>query len=104
MMPENSTYTVQLNAHGVIRFKTTCGAKPAGLVGDYRNGAPYQPDLNAAVLPYRYRKAFERALKWWQAESMSGQHMPLRCDLTTLRGQPMGTLFATPDWSKELER
>ena len=94
------SYTVQLNAHGVVRFKATVPAKEAGLVGDYHNGTPYQP-LNSEVrqaLPYAYRKAFDRAMKWWHVHTMSGRRMPLKCDLWTLRGKPMGTLFATPNW------
>jgi len=94
------TYNVQLNANGVIRFRATVDAKEAGIVGDYLNGVPYQPD-NAqviAAIPYRYRKAFQRALKWWQTDSMSGRSLPLMCRLETLRGKPMGTLYATPNW------
>lgn len=95
-------YNVQLNAHGVIRFKATVPAREAGIVGDYHNGVPYQPDNDAVrkVLPYRYRKAFDRTLKWWQTESMSGRSLPLKCELHTARDhKPMGTLFATPDWA-----
>mgnify|MGYP005821884279 CR=1 FL=1 len=94
------TYTIHLNAHGGVRFKTTVPAKESGLVGDYHNGVPYQPD-NSEVrlgLPYRYRKAFDRALKWWHESSMSGRSLPLKCDLYTSKGAPMGTLYATPDW------
>lgn len=94
------TFSVQLNAHGVVVCKAQVKAVAAGLVGDWFEGKPYQPNTDdvAACLPYRYRKAFKRALKWWQTESMSGRSMPLKCDLTTLRGKPMGTLFATPEW------
>lgn len=93
-------FNVQLNADGVVRFKAVVPAVEAGLVGDWFEGKPYQPDERAVFerLPYRYRKAFTRAMKWWQTESMSGRSMPLKCELKTLRGKPMGSLFATPDW------
>lgn len=94
-------FSVQLNSHGVMRFKTDVPAVPAGIVGDWFEGKPYQPDSAQveSVLPYAYRKAFRRTLKWWQSDSMSGRSMPLKCDLYTLRGKPMGTLFATPNWA-----
>ncbi|MGV1835244.1 hypothetical protein ACQZ6C_10820 [Rhizobium rhizogenes] len=94
------TFNIQLNANGVIRFKCQAAAKEAGMVGVWFNGKPYQPDTKYVhdCLPFQYRKAFNRALKWWQTESMSGRSMPLMCNLTSLRGKPMGTLYATPNW------
>ena len=96
-------FNVQLNAYGAVRVRAQAPAVEAGVVGDWYQGKPYQPDpvVVRATLPYRYRKAFDRALKWWQTDSMSGRAMPLKCDLVTLRGKPLGTLFATPDWNEE---
>ena len=94
------TFTVQLNRDGVVRFKGTVSAQEMGIVGDWYKGRPYQPIAKEvrALIPYHYRKAFDRALKWGQTESMSGRSMPLMCDLTALSGAPMGTLYATPNW------
>lgn len=96
-------FDIQLHAHGVKRCGFLVAGIEAGLVGDYYNGKPYQPDTTAVhdMLPYQYRKAFDRALKWWQDSSMSGRVLPLKCELKTLKGKPMGTLFATPAWSNE---
>lgn len=94
------TFNVQLNANGVIRVKTTVPACEAGIVGDWYRGKPYQPvneDVRAA-LPYHCRKAFDRALTWWQESTMSGRCMPLKCELYTLKRKPLGTLYATPNW------
>lgn len=93
------TYSIQLN-DGIIRFKTIVPAMESGIVGDYHNSKPYQPDYSAVLssLPFRYRKAFIRAQKWWQDKNMSGRLLPLKCDLYTLKGKPMGTLYATPNW------
>jgi hypothetical protein len=94
------TYNIQLNANGVVRFKAVVPAVEAGLVGDYHDHKPYQPDSRAVFerLPFKYRKAFKRALGWWQDNSMSGRSLPLKCDLVTLKGKPLGTLYATPNW------
>lgn len=96
-------FDIQLQANGTKRCGFLVEAQEAGLVGDWYKGKPYQPNTDAvrAMLPYQYRKAFDRALKWWQTESMSGRMMPLKCELKTLAGKPMGTLFATPNWSNE---
>lgn len=94
------TYSIQLNSGGVVRFKAQVPAVEAHIVGDYHNHKPYQPDTRAIHdrLPFKYRKALNRALGWWQEKSMSGRAMPLKCDLVTLRGKPLGTLYATPNW------
>jgi hypothetical protein len=94
------TFNIQLNADGVVVFRKTVAAKEAAIVGDWFEGKPYQPneaDVIAAI-PYKYRKAFKRALGWWQQDSMSGRAIPLMCKLKTLKGESMGTLFATPNW------
>ncbi len=103
-MMANLTFSVQFNRHGVIRSKAVVPAIEAGIVGDWFGGKPYQPSTVAVreVLPHPYRKAFDRALKWWLTESMSGRAMPLMCDLRDLKGKPMGTLFATPNWEAGL--
>jgi hypothetical protein len=94
------TYTVQFNSGGIMRFKAEVPAKPVGIVGDYHNGTPYQPDTDdvRAALPHAYRRAFDRAALWWQQNSMSGRHMPLMRELYGVNGKPLGTLFATPNW------
>lgn len=100
-MTDKLTFNVQLNADGCIRWKAVVPAHEAGLVGDWFKGKPYQPKRDEVRdrLPYKYRKAFDRAMTWWQEQSMSGRYMPLKCDLYTLKGRkPMGSLFATPNW------
>lgn len=94
------TYSIQINADGIIRFKATVPATECGIVGDYYEGKPYQPDMDSVlnVLPYRYRKAFIRSMNWWQSNDMSGRNMPLMRNLHTVKGKPIGTIFATPNW------
>ena len=78
-------YKITFSAHGVSEV---LGRVPASqeltLYG--------KPDETAlrGLLPYRIRKAATRAL-WWQDKSF---HYLQRRDLVSLRGQPMGTLFA----------
>jgi hypothetical protein len=55
-----------------------------------RHGAPR--------LITEYRKAFLRASKWWQEKSMTSRALPLKTDLKSLDGKPMGTIWATPNW------
>ena len=99
MTTEKLTFEIQLN-DGVVRWKAIVPALESGLVGCYSDGKPYEPNDEAILerLPFKYRKAFRRASKWWQESDQSGRFMPLKCELTTLRGKPLGTLWATPDW------
>lgn len=92
-------YDITLSRDGRARRIATVHAREAGLVGDYFEGKPYQPDVDAVreALPYHYRKAFDRALKWW-SQGYSGRVVPLTCSLTSTRGKPMGRLFAMPGW------
>lgn len=94
------TFSVQLNAQGSIRWRAVVTAIETGICGDYYKGTPYQPSDKEIHdrLPTKYRKAFDRALKWCQENSMSGRNIPQKCDLTTLKGKPMGTLFVLPNW------
>lgn len=97
---EKLTYSIQLNRDGVVKFQAIVPALESGIVGDYHNHKPYQPDSRAIFerLPWSYRKAFERALKWWREETYSGHSVPLMCELRSTKGESMGTLFATPNW------
>ena len=94
------TYSIQLNRGGLARFQFTVPAKEAGIVGDYKDGKPYQPDFGTVFenLPTKYRKAFARAMTWWQHDGISGRNVPLMCVLYSAKGENMGTLFATPNW------
>jgi hypothetical protein len=100
-MPE-LTFTVQLNRHGAVFFKTTVKAKESGIVGDWYNGKPYQPDSDEvrAAIPFLFRPAFDRAVLRWSETNGANQSrlLPLMTELRGLRGQPLGTLFATPNW------
>lgn len=84
-------YRVELQTGGVVRRRFHVPAVRAFLVGDYRDGLPYQPDGAAisAGLPFRYRAAFGRSSLWY-GESL------FRADLNRKRDSaPMGTVFAT---------
>ena len=94
------SYSVQLHRNGAVVFCATVPAREAGLVGDYHNGKPHQPDNAAlrAAIPFRYRKAFDRTMTWWQT-TPSGRNVPLKCTLRSVKGCALGELFATPQWS-----
>lgn len=95
------TFNVQLNRHGGIVCKAEVPAHEAGIVGDWYEGKPYQPsraEVRAAI-PFQYRAAFDRSIGWWQESTMSGRLMPLKMDLLSLKRQPLGTLYATPNWA-----
>lgn len=99
------TYNLTINANGRTIF--SCESIPAvesGIVGDYFAGKPYQPSEAAvtAALPYRYRKAFARALKWWET-SGSSRRVPLMCRLESTRGANMGTMLVTPNWAAGID-
>jgi hypothetical protein len=93
------TYTIQLQANGIIKWQATIPAHVAGLVGDYHQGIPYAPSPREVLerLPYRYRKAFNRAIGWWRT-GHSSRPLPLKCDLKGFNGKDLGTLFATPNF------
>lgn len=65
----------------------------AGMIGCYRDGKPYRPNNEAvrAALPYRYRRAFDRAHGAWWFNGDSA-HVALR----GYRGNYMVTLYANP--------
>jgi hypothetical protein len=94
------SFKITLNRHGAPRLITESPAIECGLIGCYSNGKPYQPDSDFVfeALPYQYRKAFLRASKWWQEKSMTSRALPLKTDLKSLDGKPMGTIWATPNW------
>ena len=96
----NLAYTITLQRAGAVILSTTIPAKEAGIVGDYHEGKPYQPtsDDVRAALPFAYRAAFDRALKWWQCESGAGRALPLMCYLHNVKGKQIARLFATPNW------
>lgn len=91
-------YSVSLHRNGKIicRFEVSC--KAVSIVGDYYQGIPYQPKENEVKdgLPYKYRKSFDRASKWWQDKY--SRDIPLHCNLKDRYGRGMGELFATPMW------
>ena len=93
------TYTIQLQSNGRILWQAIIPAWQAALCGDYYEGVPYAPSPREVLqrLPYRYRKAFDRAIGWWQT-TPAGRPVPLRCDLKGLRGKTLGTLYATPNF------
>lgn len=93
-------YIITLHRDGAQIFRARVPAKQCGLVGDYHNGIPYQPDpeLILLKLPHAYKKAFERSLGWWQSHFPGSRPVPLKCELTSTKGYGIGVLFATPDW------
>jgi hypothetical protein len=93
-------YIVTLHREGQAVWRARVPAKQCGLVGDYHNGLPYQPDADALTkaLPHSHKKAFERALGWWQTHFPGSRPVPLKCELTSTKGYGIGVLFATPDW------
>ncbi len=65
----------------------------AGLVGFYDAGIPYRPDNDAvrAALPYRWRKAFDRAdSAWWFNEAGT----TATAKIHTARGRYLTTIYA----------
>jgi hypothetical protein len=64
----------------------------AGLIGVYVDGVPYQPDHAAvrAVLPYRWRAAWDRRPSMW-FDNATGV---ARAHLTDRRGRPLTTIYA----------
>jgi len=65
----------------------------AGVVGFYVDGKPYRPNNQEvrAALPFRYRKAFDRAHgAWWF--NGNAAHVALR----SARGAHLVTLYANP--------
>ena len=93
------TYSLTFHQNGVKRFAVTVLAQPAYAIGDYHLGQAYEPPsaLVREVLPFAYRKAFDRAVKWWR-EKGSSRVMPSKCYLVSLKGKPLGTLYATPNF------
>ena len=93
-------YRVTLGCDSILRCDFIIDAVESGIVGNYHEGKPYQPNMNELrqEIPFRFRKSLDRSLGWWQTNDMSGKSMPLRCDLVTLKGKEQGTLFAYPMW------
>ena len=95
---ENASFEIELNRWGVIQWRGNVNARPAALHGIYRllNGRrvvllPDDDQLRDA-LPYRYKKAFDRAIHWWV-----DKHVYNDCTFTNLHdhtGHPMGTITA----------
>ena len=75
--------------------KPVVHAVERGLTGVYRDGVPYGPNLTEVreCLPYRFRKAFDRANgTWW---FVSGEEE--KASYTTLRdrrGKYLATIYA----------
>lgn len=73
--------------------RPTVPATPAVLVGWYDRGELWRPDPVAvrAALPYRWRKAFDRAGSfWYDNANKRAPYVVLRDH----RGRPMLTLYA----------
>jgi hypothetical protein len=90
-------FHIELHSHGVKRDTLTVGASKAYTSGAWHDGWPWVPrhEHMAKGLPYRYRRAFERAPIWW---SRNGDGCDvLRCDLRRWDGAPMGSIFARFD-------
>ncbi len=83
--------TFRINGAG---FKgCTAPATEAGLVGFYDGGVPYHPNNEAvrAALPYRWRKAFDRAdSAWWFNEAGT----TATAKIHTARGRYLTTRYA----------
>ena len=87
-------FEVTFNRLGVIRSKFQVQAIECKLAGVWHyDGKPYLPDSEEveALLPYHYRKAFNRTRVWWAREFSD----LVRVDLHDLRGFPLGTIHAT---------
>ena len=91
-------FEIELHRGGAIQWRGSCDAVPAACHGIYRilNGAthvllPDDAQLRDA-LPYRYRKAFDRAIHWWIDKNQYSD--VTRTDLRDCRGFPMGTIIA----------
>ncbi len=88
-------FDIKLHRHGVIYDQFTVKARKAGLVGIYHDGAPYLPDDSQVLrgLPYRFRRAFDRAgPSWWADMGLSDV---VRCDLwRKADNAPMGSILA----------
>lgn len=63
------------NVNGVGFKGGNVPSKEAGIVGFYHDGKPYRPDSDAirALLPFRWRKAFDRAGVFWWNNSVPKQ-------------------------------
>lgn len=91
-------FEIELHRGGAIQWRGSCDAVPAACHGIYRilNGATHvllpDDDQLRDALPYRYRKAFDRAIHWWIDKNQYSD--VTRTDLTDCRGFPMGTIIA----------
>lgn len=83
---------VAFNVNGAGFKGARIAAEPAGLVGVYVDGIPYQPDRGAvrAVLPYHWRASWDRCTGfWWNDErTQAFAHLADR------RGRPLTTVYA----------
>jgi hypothetical protein len=75
--------------------KPVVKAAERGLTGVYREGKPYGPDMSAVreCLPFRFRKAFDRAGgTWWfiSGEEERASYVTLR----DRRGKYLATIYA----------
>jgi hypothetical protein len=93
---ESKMFKIELQRHGAQMWRAECKAERAALRGVYAllNGKTecLLPNSQALreLLPYQYRKAFDRAALWWTQEHSD----VIRMDLRDYRGFPMGSLFA----------
>lgn len=85
-------------SHHVDGFgKPSVHARPAGIVGHYVDGVPYQPDRDAvrAALPHYWRKAFDRTNGTWWFNKHDAT-MPATLSFSDRRGRYLNTLYAIP--------
>lgn len=98
-------FIIEYQRHGTLQQKFTVPTAEAILIGIPQYGILYRPAAQpiAAQLPFNVIKAFRRST--WQNHVIMCD--VLQCDLTTLKGKPLGTIFAklenykTPSKQKE---
>lgn len=89
-------FNVELQRHGAQMWHAKCKPERAALRGVYAllNGKTEcllpESETLRQLLPYHYRKAFDRAFAWWTQEYSD----VMRMDLYDYKGFPMGSLFA----------
>lgn len=86
---------VAFNVNGAGFKGGRVGATEAGLIGFYDQGKPWTPDRAAvrALLPYRWRHAFDSAGPFWWNDDLRPQ---ARLSVTDSRGRHLTTVYANP--------
>ena len=83
------------NINGSGFVGASVGATESGLVGAYCDGAPYRPDESAvrALIPYRWRAAFDRNRAWWWPNETGVRPWAYR-SLHDRNGKHLTTIYA----------